>query len=163
MPARLWAPWRAAYVEKPTSRRCIFCEIGDGASDRERLVLHRGRYAYVLLNRHPYSPGHVMVAPYRHAARFAELEEPARNELIDAVARCEQVLEEALSPHGLNVGANLGAAAGAGFEGHLHVHLVPRWKGDTNFMTTVGDVRVLPTDLERTWEQLAPRFAESGA
>jgi ATP adenylyltransferase len=129
------------------------------------LIVHRGRAVFVLLNRFPYAAGHLMIAPYAHVARLAALERAARDELAARLADCERVLEEETSCEGINVGANLGRAAGAGFADHLHFHLVPRWGGDTNFMTSIGELRVIPEHLERTYERLASRFRalESGA
>ncbi len=158
----LWAPWRLEYVAGARTARCIFCEPEAPVADRERLILSRGERTVVLLNRFPYAAGHVMVAPYAHAARLSALDPATRAELVERVAECERVLESALGCEGINVGANLGRAAGAGFADHLHVHLVPRWNGDTNFMTTVGELRVIPEHLERSFDRLAPHFAGKG-
>jgi ATP adenylyltransferase len=159
----LWAPWRAEYLKRLDTGECIFCEPAQPVPDRERLVVFRGPRVFVLLNRYPYAPGHLMVAPYEHAARLSDLALEVQQELVRCVARCERIVEETLHPHGLNIGANLGVAAGAGFEGHLHVHVVPRWRGDTNFMTVVGDVRVISEELFRVYDELASRFAEGEA
>jgi ATP adenylyltransferase len=148
------------YVARAGDGGCIFCAPGDTAGDRARLILHRGERCFVMLNRFPYAAGHLMVAPYAHAARLAELEPEERSELIATVSEAARVLEREIGCEGMNVGANLGRAAGAGFADHLHFHLVPRWPGDTNFMTSVGELRVIPEHLERTWERLAPLFAE---
>jgi ATP adenylyltransferase len=156
----LWAPWRAEYLERPTSDRCIFCEPEAPVPDRERLILYRGDRIFVLLNRYPYTTGHVMVAPYEHVARLAELGDEVQEELIHGLTLSERILEKAFDPDGLNIGANLGAAAGAGYADHLHLHVVPRWRGDTNFMTAIADARVVPKALERTYDELAPLFAE---
>jgi ATP adenylyltransferase len=150
------------YIRGPKPDRCIFCEPEGPASDRERLILYRGQRVMAMLNRYPYTNGHVMVAPYAHVARLSEIESEIRHELIGCLAACQQILDEIFRPDGLNLGANVGAAAGAGFVEHLHFHLVPRWVGDSNFMTAVGEIRVIPEHLERTYEQLAPRFAELG-
>jgi ATP adenylyltransferase len=155
----LWAPWRLEYVAREApSGGCIFCEPAVPVPDRERLILHRGRSVFVLLNRFPYAPGHLMVAPYAHVGRLSALERAAREELALRLADCERVLEAELSCEGINVGSNLGRAAGAGFADHVHFHLVPRWSGDTNFMTCVGELRVIPEHLERSYERLAARF-----
>jgi ATP adenylyltransferase len=148
------------YVAGPRSTGCIFCESEPPVSDRERLVVHRSPHVLVMLNRFPYAPGHLMVAPYAHAARLEQLAPEAQRDLIGSLADASRALERALRFEGLNIGANLGSAAGAGFADHLHFHLVPRWSGDTNFMTVVGETRVIPQDLERTYELLAPLFAE---
>jgi ATP adenylyltransferase len=139
----LWAPWRLEYIQGPKPQECIFCDAA--GSDRERLILHRGERVRIMLNRFPYCMGHVMVSPSAHVARLYDLDAAARD-----LFACD----------GQNIGVNQGAAAGAGFGDHVHVHLVPRWKGDTNFMTAVSELRVIPDHLERTWEKLAPRFAE---
>ncbi len=155
----LWAPWRVDYIEGVRGPRgCIFCEPAEPASDRERLILFRGRHVFVLLNRYPYSAGHLMVVPNAHRAKLHELDPDARSELITRVTESAEILEELYACHGLNVGANIGSAAGAGFAEHLHFHVVPRWSGDVNFMTSVGEIRVIPTHLERTYERLLPAF-----
>jgi ATP adenylyltransferase len=154
----LWAPWRIDYIQGPKSQECIFCD--SAGTDRDRLILHRGGRVSVMLNRFPYCLGHVMVAPNAHVARIHDLEAAAREELFARVADSSRILDELFACDGQNIGINQGAAAGAGFGDHIHVHLVPRWKGDTNFMTAVAELRVIPDHLDRTWEQLAPRFAE---
>ena len=157
----LWAPWRIEYVEHARDpRHCIFCDSEEQVEDRARLILHRGKSAFVLLNRYPYSPGHLMVAPFVHSGRIGELDPATQAELMGLLGRSARILESTYNCDGLNVGANLGAAAGAGFAEHLHFHLVPRWRGDVNFMTTVGEIRVIPTHIERTFDDLAPAFAE---
>ena len=158
----LRAPWRAEYLEGPEPDRCIFCEPAHPQTDRERLILHRTHHVFALLNRYPYSPGHLMVAPYAHVARLSDLSQAVQTDLISVIGACQPILERAMRPDGLNIGANIGAAAGAGFADHVHVHVVPRWEGDTNFMTVVGETRVLSKDLERTYDELVPHFAELG-
>ncbi|MEO5989810.1 MAG: HIT domain-containing protein [Candidatus Eisenbacteria bacterium] len=160
--ARLWAPWRMTYVAKadePTG--CLFCRVGKGAkaSDRRDLVLARGGTAILMLNRYPYTPAHLMVALNRHAAQFRELSPQERLDLLDLTALAESALELEYQPHGVNYGLNVGRVAGAGFPGHLHLHLVPRWNGDTNFMATVGETRVLPESLLATWTRLRKAIA----
>ena len=161
---RLWSPWRLAYVTGGTSTAsCIFCdaaEAGDSPGDAP-LVLHRGTHAFVILNLFPYNNGHLMIVPRRHIASLAEANPDELQELIALTRRSEMVLTEAYAPHGLNVGINLGKAAGAGVADHLHIHIVPRWNGDTNFMSVVGTVRVLPETLDATAEKLRPLFAQS--
>ena len=156
----LWAPWRGEYVEGPKGKGCIFCDPKEPTSDRERLILYRGPHAFALLNRFPYAPGHLMVAPNAHVATLPDLGSEAGQDLMRCVTISQQVLEEAYHPDGMNVGANFGSAAGAGYADHLHVHLVPRWEGDTNFMTTVGDVRVISKELEKIYDELVRRFSE---
>ena len=155
---RLWAPWRLAYVTAaPTPvTECIFCDAGGG--DEHGLLLWRGRVTFVILNLYPYNNGHLMVVPNRHLPTLESLNEDEQNELMRLTRLSEMALNEAYRPHGINVGINLGRAAGAGIENHLHVHLVPRWSGDTNFMTAVGETRVLPEDLPATAARLKPIF-----
>jgi ATP adenylyltransferase len=155
---RLWAPWRLSYVTAaqvpPTD--CIFCNAFAG---REvDLVVLRGRDAYVILNLYPYNNGHLMVVPNRHLAALEALTLDEQTELMQLARLSEMALNEAYRPQGINVGINLGRAAGAGIENHLHIHLVPRWSGDTNFMTAVGQTRVLPEDLAATAARLRPIF-----
>ncbi len=150
-----------AYIESTHEPEagCIFCEAASGADDEASLVLARGPRAFVLLNAFPYNPGHLMVAPIRHVS---DLEALTPEELADAgrlLQRSVGALREAMAPDGCNLGMNLGRVAGAGIPGHLHWHVVPRWNGDTNFMSVVGEVRVLPESLAETWAKLRPRFA----
>ena len=133
---------------------CIARTIGEG----RQLIVHEGALAYVILNKFPYNAGHLMVVPHRHVAQMAGLEDSELSEMAKLTQLCERVLTEAYSPQGINVGMNLGRPAGAGIVDHLHMHLVPRWNGDTNFMTVVGEVRVLPEELPRTAERLRPMF-----
>ncbi len=142
---------------------CIFCDPREPRPDRERLILHRGPHTIVRLNRYPYSAGHLMVSPVAHRARLADLEPDVRVEIVTRVAQCERILEAEYRCEGLNVGANLGAAAGAGFADHLHFHVVPRWRGDVNFMTSIGEIRVISAHIERSYERLLPAFRELDA
>jgi ATP adenylyltransferase len=155
---RLWAPWRSAYVTGASGpdTDCIFCNISE--PDRADLVLVHGRASFVILNLYPYNNGHLMVVPNRHAPNLATLNPEEQVELMRLTRHAEIALTEAYAPQGINVGINLGRAAGAGVPGHLHVHLVPRWSGDTNFMTTIGDARVLPEDLATSARKLRPIF-----
>jgi ATP adenylyltransferase len=155
---RLWAPWRSAYVTSANNDRtdCIFCSASE--PDRADLVLVRGRVSFVILNLYPYNNGHVMVVPTRHAPNLATLTADEQTELMRLTRHAEIALTEAYAPHGINVGINLGKAAGAGVLDHLHVHLVPRWSGDTNFMTAVAGARVLPEDLATSAQKLRPIF-----
>ena len=159
--ARLWAPWRRAYVQKGARRpaKCIFCfgRIG-AARRRERLVLHADARVIVMLNRYPYNNGHLMVAPRRHVASPKLLEPQEHAALGAAIARAVANLRRAYRPDGFNLGANLGRAAGAGIAAHLHWHLVPRWEGDTNFMPVAAHTRVLAEMLEETFARLQPHF-----
>jgi ATP adenylyltransferase len=133
---------------------CLFCSKPRAGADDKELVLERGRSCFTMLNAFPYNTGHLMVAPYRHVDSFAALSTEERVDLIHLLGRAEDILKQEYRPHGFNMGVNLGAAAGAGVVGHLHAHLVPRWTGDTNFMGSVGDTKVLPETLERTFERL---------
>jgi ATP adenylyltransferase len=156
---RLWSPWRLAYVtgaSGATSNACIFCNIDEPG--RGELILVRGRVSHVLLNLYPYNNGHVMVVPNRHVATLEATEPEERDELMRFTRHAEIALTEAYKPQGLNIGINLGRPAGAGVVDHLHVHVVPRWNGDTNFMTVVGEVRVLAEDLGATKKRLQPIF-----
>lgn len=166
---RLWAGWRMSYIEsaRDGGEECLFCakgRAGSGAgADEKELVLERGRACFTMLNAFPYNTGHLMVAPYRHLDSIAALSADERLDLIHLLGRAEDALRREYRPHGFNVGVNLGAAAGAGVVGHLHAHLVPRWTGDTNFMGTVGDTKVLPETLDRTFERIRRALAAAGA
>lgn len=152
---RLWAPWRMPWLRKAAGpQRCLFCRVAAARADRRDLVLARRGEALLMLNRFPYASAHLMVAVRRHAARFGELTAAERTDLLDLVALAERALELEYEPHGVNYGLNVGRVAGAGFPGHLHLHLVPRWDGDTNFMPAVALTRVLPESLADTWSRL---------
>jgi ATP adenylyltransferase len=185
---QLWSPWRFAYVTTadgaprlgvplrlnawPGDLSCVFCNLiasvdyaiehgmpAEEAEEAAGLVL-RGKHCFICLNAYPYTSGHVMVMPYAHLDRIAKLDADAAHELIDLAQMTEQALERLYKPHGFNFGMNLGQAAGAGVAGHLHMHAMPRWVGDTNFMTTVAETRVLPEDLTVTWKRLRATFGE---
>jgi ATP adenylyltransferase len=146
---RLWAPWRLNYIKGARADGCVFCDQAS-QSDEEALIVHRGERCYVVLNLYPYGSGHLMILPFRHVASPGELDATERAELWDLLDRALHALEEALGSQGQNVGFNLGAAAGAGIEDHLHLHVVPRWRGDVNFMPVLADVRVMPQHLVET-------------
>lgn len=154
----LWAPWRMAYIASEKNAGCIFCEKPRQQCDKANYILWRGRTAFVMLNRYPYNNAHLMVVPQAHVASLTKLDTSERAELIELTAMCEAVLQRALHPDGLNLGINLGAAAGAGIAEHLHLHIVPRWQGDTNFMTVVSEMRVIPQHLDHTYHMLVPYF-----
>jgi len=156
----LWAPWRIEYILGKRERYCIFCPDGDGHSDEERLILHRSALSMVIMNKYPYNNGHLLVAPWRHVARPDELNEDEMLDLMQWVTRCTVILKRIMHPDGFNVGLNVGAAAGAGVEDHLHFHVVPRWQGDTNFMTVFSDVRSIPEHLKQTYAKLLPHFTK---
>ncbi|MBX3045481.1 MAG: HIT domain-containing protein [Anaerolineales bacterium] len=152
---RLFSPWRKPYIErKPDPDACVFCLALAQPDSAENLILHRGQHAFVMLNRYPYTSGHLMVLPLAHVARLDALTPLARAEMMELQTQAIAALEAEYTPQGFNLGANLGAAAGAGIAEHLHLHIVPRWAGDTNFTATVGNTRVLPETLEDTWARL---------
>jgi diadenosine tetraphosphate (Ap4A) HIT family hydrolase len=157
---RLWAGWRTEYVSSageagPGDEGCVFCRIlGSGEPDEVSKVVWRGEGVVALLNAFPYTSGHVMVMPVRHVGEVEDLEAGEHHHLWRAVTAGVRALKAAYGPEGINVGANLGRAAGAGVPGHFHVHLLPRWNGDTNFMTSVAETRVLPESLDATWTKL---------
>jgi len=159
---RLWTPWRMEYVKGAgTTDGCIFCDLPglDTVNDEASLILARGERAFVIMNRFPYNSGHLMVAVYRHVADYEALEPADHSEVAAWTARCIAELKETYNPEGFNVGLNLGRAGGAGIADHLHLHIVPRWSGDTNYMTTIGGTKVLPETLEETYAKLRPRLA----
>lgn len=158
---RLWTPWRYAYVTAASQGNggCIFCEKAAADDDETNLVVFRGEHNFVLLNLYPYNNGHLMIAPYEHVATLVEASDETLIEMIRLTRECERHLRELYRPHGLNIGMNLGTCAGAGVAGHIHMHVVPRWAGDTSFMTTIGETRVLPEDLPTTWKKLREAFA----
>lgn len=152
---RLWSPWRMPYIEKAAKPGgCLFCKVKRSRNDRSNLVLARREHAYLMLNRFPYNPAHLMVAVARHVARFADLVPGERRDLLDLTGLAERALANEYAPHGMNYGVNVGQVAGAGYPGHLHLHLVPRWGGDTNFMPTIAETKVLPESLLRSWSRL---------
>lgn len=156
---RLWSPWRYQYVSQATpTDECIFCSIPAASDDKGNFLLYRGRSNFVLLNLYPYTSGHLMVAPYAHVPRLSELDAETLCEMILLVQRAEKALSAVYRPDGLNVGMNLGECAGAGIAGHVHMHVLPRWLGDTNFMTAVGGTRVMPETLETTYGKLLEAF-----
>jgi ATP adenylyltransferase len=154
----LWSPWRLAYITGGSaSRGCVFCEALT-SEDAAPLILHRGRSCFVILNLFPYNNGHLMVIPNRHIAALTSATPDELCEMMELTQRAEMALTEAYAPHGMNMGINLGKAAGAGILDHIHMHVVPRWSGDTNFMTVVGQTRVLPEELPVTADRLRPIF-----
>lgn len=150
------------YLEREEVEDCIFCEKPAEDDDPANYLLHRGRYAYILMNLYPYSNGHLMVAPYDHVGLLANLTPEVRVEIMELTTLCTRLLQRTMQPAGFNVGANMGKAAGAGFDQHLHMHIVPRWMGDTNFMPVVSDTRVIPEALDETYERLRQALGEIG-
>ena len=159
----IWAPWRMEYVLEDKQQQspdgCVFCVGADATGDQERQVLYRATFGFIVMNRYPYSNGHLLIIPYRHVCDLSELTQEEGAELFQLLSLAKAVLLERLSPEGFNLGMNLGSAAGAGIPGHLHWHIVPRWQGDTNFMPVVGELRVIPQHLQRTYDILAEGFA----
>lgn len=159
---RLWSPWRSKYIASgvdANAEGCVFCGIAaDPAADASNFVLHRGERAFVLLNLYPYITGHLMVVPYLHTSEFDSVAKEITDEMMDLAKRSQTALRDTYSPAGFNLGMNLGSAAGAGIADHIHIHVLPRWSGDTNFMTTVGESRVIPEALEVTYQKLKEKF-----
>jgi ATP adenylyltransferase len=155
---RLFSPWRMPYIgrDKATEKAkgCVFCLAAGQSDSPENLIVRRGKLAFVIVNRFPYTSGHLMVLPFQHAAKLEELDADTRSEMMELVNDAVNVLTSIYHPGGFNLGANLGEAAGAGIEEHLHLHVMPRWFGDTNFMSTVGETRILPETLEETWQRV---------
>jgi ATP adenylyltransferase len=155
---RLWAPWRLEYIVGEKEEGCIFCEFPKRGDDTKYLILHREALVYVIMNAFPYSNGHLLIAPYRHVGDISELTDEESLGMMLLARKCCQVLREAVRPDGFNLGMNLGTAAGAGIADHAHMHIVPRWNGDTNFMPVLADVKVIPEALEATYAKLKPLF-----
>ena len=159
---RIWAPWRLKYVtdaSKDEPDECIFCAKPAAGDDETNLIVHRGNHCFVILNLYPYTNGHLMVAPYDHIGAIQKLPEATTAEMMALAQRGIAILEEEFAPHGFNVGFNQGRVAGAGVEHHIHMHVVPRWGGDTNFMPVLADTRVMPQTLDQTYEALAGKFS----
>ncbi len=154
----IWAPWRIEYVLGPKPDECVFCLPEYTSEDKERLVLKRGRNCFVIMNKFPYSPGHLMVTPYRHVQCLTELGAEENRDLMDWIQKCTEILKKVFTPDALNVGLNIGKAAGAGIREHLHFHIVPRWEGDHSFMAVMDETMVIPEHLRQSYEKLAPRF-----
>ena len=159
---RLWTPWRRAFIEGSTgsSDACFLCSVPAQTDDKRNYLLHRAQRVFALLNLYPYNSGHLMVAPYMHTGDLANLDALIASELIALTQRSVGILQRVYQPDAFNVGMNLGKSAGAGVPDHLHVHVVPRWSGDTNFMPVLGDTKVLPETLDQTYERLAALFRE---
>lgn len=152
----LYAPWRAEYLmsEIDSDDGCLFCDLPAENDDNKNMILERSACWYIIVNKYPYTTGHIMLTCNRHVEKFSDLNENENREMTRMLARSERALDKAYHPHGINIGVNLGRTAGAGVEGHLHLHLVPRWQGDTNFMSTIGGTRVVSEDLADTFERL---------
>jgi len=158
---RLWAPWRMEYIGKVDhGGECILCAKPQQRDDEQNYILHRGQLAFVILNAFPYSNGHLLVAPYRHTGDLLDLADEELMALMAEMRLCARVLTAAMSPQGFNIGINIGRAAGAGIADHLHLHIVPRWSGDTNFMPVIGDTKVLPQALAESYRVLRAALEE---
>lgn len=163
----LWAPWRLSYVKEAARNtggrsdrgECLFC-LAPSLRDEEALIAYRGRSAYVILNKYPYNTGHLMIAPYRHVASLEDLSREEAMEVHELLSASIRALRRAFEPHGFNIGANIGEAAGAGVPGHFHIHVVPRWVGDSNFMLIVGKTKIIPQLLSETWGILRRQLSE---
>jgi len=159
---KLWAPWRMAYIEVEQPHGCIFCTKPEAGDDRQQLILFRGEQCFVMMNLFPYNNGHVMIAPYRHTADLVGLSVEEQAEMMRLTRYCVRVLQEAFRPEAFNLGMNLGRTAGAGVADHLHMHVVPRWNGDTNFMPVLAETKVLPDALFTSYDKLAEAIRRSG-
>jgi len=155
---QLWAPWRIDYIRGEKPMACILCEKPNSKQDEVNHILHRGAEGFIMMNLYPYNNGHLMVSPYAHVNTLEALSDATTTNLMGMIKASLSALQKAFSPEGANIGLNLGKAAGAGIDDHLHFHVVPRWVGDTNFMTVVGDHRVIPEDINETYRLLKPYF-----
>jgi len=154
----LVTPWRYAYITNTQTSECVFCVQANSEDDEKRLIVHRGQHCFVMLNAFPYTSGHVMIAPYEHVDQLQKLAAPAAREMMALAQNLEGILRDVYHPDGLNLGMNLGKAAGAGIAGHIHMHVLPRWIGDTSFVSVIGETRVLPEALETTYQRIKERF-----
>ena len=161
---RLWSPWRYSYIAGPgaSPNACIFCQKEAEGRDAENYIVHRARKNFVMLNLYPYTSGHVMIAPYEHVATLQQAAEDTLAEMMLLTRDTERILREVYRAKGINAGLNLGESAGAGVADHIHMHVLPRWPGDVNFMTAIGETRVLPEDLGTTYEKMRRAFGHPG-
>jgi ATP adenylyltransferase len=162
----IWTPWRYQYMKEVESGKqpeCIFCDAAGRKDDAETLIVYRGAQTFVILNRYPYTSGHVMIVPYAHVAELNSCDADTLSEMMQLAQRVEALFRANYKPDGMNLGMNLGRAAGAGVVGHLHLHVLPRWFGDSNFMTVAGETRVHPEDLKTTYERLRKAFVPDGS
>ena len=160
---KLWAPWRMKYIKEAIDKPqngCVFCVRAKQTDDKKNLILYRGKFAFVICNAFPYNNGHLMVVPYTHTSNMDELDDACALEVWKLVALCRRVLSKAFKPDGFNIGINLGRVAGAGIDTHLHVHIVPRWNGDSNFMPVIADTKVISQSLEEAYEELVEGFKD---
>ena len=158
----LWSPWRYKFISEGAPKgECVFCRLPGSLADSEKnLVVHRGEYNYIVLNLYPYTAGHMLIVPFAHASELNAVPNETTDEMMRLCRRAERALHEIYHPDGINLGMNLGSAAGAGIAGHIHMHVLPRWLGDANFMSVIGETRMLPEELPVTWRKLSDKFAE---
>ena len=155
---QIWAPWRMEYINKDKSGECIFCSLPKAGDDKKNFILFIGSYCFIIMNIYPYNTGHLMVVPCRHCACITDLDTNESMELNELTKRSIQILRKVNAPDGFNVGFNLGKSAGAGYDEHIHNHIVPRWTGDTNFMPVLADIKIHPENLQQSYEKLVPHF-----
>lgn len=151
---RIWAPWRMKYILSSRQKGCFLCDICQDKKDKWNLVLKRGKSNFLLLNKYPYNNGHLMIAPYKHVDSLESMDEQEMTEMMQLASMACKALGKSLHPDGFNLGLNIGTAAGAGLKDHIHLHIVPRWEGDTNFMPVLGEVKIIPQPLDTLWRQL---------
>jgi len=158
----LWTPWRYSFISSPeytkASGKCVFCELLRAGDDKEALIVYRGELNFIILNKYPYTSGHTMIVPYEHVDRLSKLSDDAAMEMMALTRRLETALYELYCPEGANIGMNMGKAAGAGIAGHIHMHALPRWVADANFISVIGETRVIPETLETTYARLKSKF-----
>ena len=155
---QIWAPWRMEYINKDKSGECIFCSLPKAGDDKKNFILFKGSYCFIIMNIYPYNTGHLMVVPCRHCACITDLDTDESMELNELTKRSIQILRDVNTPDGFNVGFNLGKSAGAGYDEHIHNHIVPRWTGDTNFMPVLADIKIHPESLQQSYGKLVPHF-----
>jgi len=157
---KLWAPWRMEYIldSKESGDECIFCELPRQKNDEQNYIVFRSKLSFVMLNKFPYSNGHIMVIPYKHESDYTALDKDTLADIQQLIQKSLIALKNCMEPHGYNVGLNLGRTAGAGIDAHLHYHIVPRWSGDTNFMPIISDTKVISESLEKSWQKLSREF-----
>ena len=154
MKDKIFAPWRIGYIQATKDEGCILCDLPREERDEENLILHRGKSSFIIMNRYPYNPGHLMIAPYKHVGVIEELDTDEIYEIIDLCKLAIRVIKSCMEPDGFNIGMNLGRIAGAGIDDHIHLHIVPRWSGDTNFMPVLAGTDVIPEALKETYKKL---------
>ncbi len=167
---RLWSPWRSKYIESFNEKKdepddyCLFCDaINTPEKDAERFVLYRGNLCYVIMNLYPYNSGHLMIVPYRHLGGLADMSDDEYLEIMQLLKRCTGALTLTMSPHGFNIGANIGRVSGAGIDHHIHFHIVPRWNGDTNFLPVLGDTKVISEEMPKTYQKLKKHLIDTSS